>query len=137
MKVYFTSNPKPLVEGVSQYNNGKDILDRIDKITDLTVVDGFRQYAAQESLTIFNIMLTNMQSGSVLTINETHMELLCNAVACDTINYDESMPLFDRRSFLPLQYVIKAAKDAGWQVESKSVGQVLSRWSYEIRLVKP
>lgn len=137
MKVYFTNNPKPLVEGVSQYNNAKDIIDRIATITDLTVVDGFRQYAAQEALTLFNIILTNLKPGSVFTINETHMELICNAVASDTVNYDESMPIFDRRSFLPLQYVIKAAKDAGWQIESKSIGQVLNKWNYEIRLVKP
>lgn len=138
MKLYWTSLNNQKIDGdIKVVADIGPFLPEVAKIKLLRVIDAFKNIDRQMSSQILGHLLNNMPSGSELSICEVHMELLCTHVGGDVIPYDVSMPYFERKSFLPLNFVIKMAQQSGWQVDTVSIGQVIDQYHYDLRMSKP
>jgi hypothetical protein len=136
MKLYWSNGPNKIdIDGsVKVVTDIKPLLNNLKEFTSIMVVDAFKDCDGPESASILHHLLRAASPSTEITIIEIHMELLCSQVGADQIPYDISMPMFNRKSFLPLNFVIKSAQQNGWAVDSCSLGQVIDPYHYCVKL---
>ena len=136
MKIYWTTLTNIATQNVLQAKNFAEVMQNLPKSQEVYLIEVLRTLDYPQVLQCLQTIFAAAQSGTRISISETHMPLVCGAVASDTVKIDEIMGYFKRSSFVLYQTIKTLAENTGFYCEFIAIGTGVDHRNYEIVLVK-